>query len=116
MSCSRRAFLKETLGGTLATVLPLSAFTFLSTDEAKAAVAESKVRWAFLVDATACIGCGQCSNACPNDIPVMELFRTVASGTQTAFEYEAGRSLDEKPPLTEFREDEFSDVVGIGAS
>ena len=65
---------------------------------------------------TACVGCGQCSNACPNDIPVMELFRTVASGTQTAFEYEAGRSLDEKPPLTEFREDEFSDVVGIGAN
>ena len=65
---------------------------------------------------TACVGCGQCSNACPNDIPVMELFRTVASGTQKTFEYEAGRSLDEKPPLTEFREDEFSDVVGIGAS
>jgi formate dehydrogenase subunit beta len=65
---------------------------------------------------TACVGCGQCSNACPNDIPVMELFRTVASGTQTAFEYEAGRSLDENPPLTEFREDEFSEVVGIGAS
>jgi formate dehydrogenase subunit beta len=26
---------------------------------------------------TACVGCGQCSNACPNDIPVMELFRLV---------------------------------------
>ena len=65
---------------------------------------------------TACVGCGQCSNACPNDIPVMELFRTIASGTQKAFEYEAGRSLDEKPPLTEFREDEFNEVVGIGAN
>jgi len=65
---------------------------------------------------TACVGCGQCSNACPNDIPVMELFRTIASGTQKAFEYEAGRRLDEKPPLTEFREDEFDEVVGIGVS
>jgi len=62
---------------------------------------------------TACVGCGQCSNACPNDIPVMELFRTVAQSTQKAFEYEAGRSIDEKPPLSEFREEEFSEVVGI---
>jgi len=62
---------------------------------------------------TACVGCGQCSNACPNDIPVMDLFRTVAHGTQRAFDYEAGRRIDETPPLTVFREDEFEDVVGI---
>jgi len=62
---------------------------------------------------TACVGCGQCSNACPNDIPVMELFRSVAQGTQQAFEYEAGRSLEEDPPLSVFREDEFEEVVGI---
>ncbi len=62
---------------------------------------------------TACIGCGQCSNACPNDIPVMELFRTIAWQTQKGFGYEAGQSLDEKPPLSEFREDEFDEVVGI---
>ncbi|MFZ0131723.1 MAG: Coenzyme F420 hydrogenase/dehydrogenase, beta subunit C-terminal domain [Desulfobacterales bacterium] len=62
---------------------------------------------------TACVGCGQCSNACPNDIPVMELFRTVAQRTQQAFDYAAGRSVDEKPPLSEFRENEFNEVVGI---
>jgi formate dehydrogenase subunit beta len=62
---------------------------------------------------TACVGCGQCSNACPNDIPVMELFRTIAQGTQQAFDYEAGRSLEENPPLSVFREEEFSEVVGI---
>jgi len=62
---------------------------------------------------TACVGCGQCSNACPNDIPVMELFRTVAARTQQGFNYEAGRSLEEKPPLSEFRENEFNEVVGI---
>jgi formate dehydrogenase subunit beta len=62
---------------------------------------------------TACVGCGQCSNACPNDIPVMELFRLVAEQTQNGFEYEAGRDLSEKPPLSEFREDEFNEVVGI---
>jgi formate dehydrogenase subunit beta len=62
---------------------------------------------------TACVGCGQCSNACPNDIPVMELFRAVAQGTQQAFDYEAGRSIAEDPPLSVFREDEFPEVVGI---
>jgi len=62
---------------------------------------------------TACVGCGQCSNACPNDIPVMELFRTVSQRTQEAFDYEAGRSLKEDPPLSVFREEEFPEVVGI---
>ncbi|MBW1777635.1 MAG: 4Fe-4S dicluster domain-containing protein [Deltaproteobacteria bacterium] len=62
---------------------------------------------------TACVGCGQCSNACPNDIPVMEVFRTMAHRTQQAFEYEAGKSLEEKPPLSDFREAEFEEVVGI---
>jgi len=64
---------------------------------------------------TACVGCGQCSNACPNDIPVMELFRSAAQGTQAAFGYEAGRSLDEAPPMSEFREEEFEEVVGLGS-
>jgi formate dehydrogenase subunit beta len=61
---------------------------------------------------TACIGCGQCSNACPNNIPVMELFRTVASYTQRAFNYEAGRSVEDDPPLSVFREGEFLEVTG----
>ena len=62
---------------------------------------------------TACIGCGQCSNACPNDIPVMELFRTISQRTQKAFDYEAGRSIEEDPPLSVFMENELADVVGI---
>ena len=61
---------------------------------------------------TACVGCGQCSNACPNDVPVMELFRTVAERTQRAFGYQPGRSPDEAPPMTVFREDEFSEMTG----
>lgn len=61
---------------------------------------------------TACVGCGQCSNACPNGIPVMELFRTVAARTQAGFDYEPGRSLEEPPPLSVFKEQEFGEVTG----
>jgi formate dehydrogenase subunit beta len=62
---------------------------------------------------TACVGCGQCSNACPNEVPVMELFRTVALGTQAAFDYQAGMDEEDRPPLSEFKEEEFEEVVGI---
>ncbi|MBW1861435.1 MAG: Coenzyme F420 hydrogenase/dehydrogenase, beta subunit C-terminal domain [Deltaproteobacteria bacterium] len=61
---------------------------------------------------TACIGCGQCSNACPNNIPVMEIFRTIANFTQNAFDYQAGRSVEDEPPLSVFREGEFLELTG----
>mgnify|MGYP006295205455 CR=1 FL=1 len=60
---------------------------------------------------TACVGCGQCSNACPNEVPVMELFRTVAAATQAGFDYLPGRDLEEPPPLSVFHENEFQEVV-----
>jgi formate dehydrogenase subunit beta len=62
---------------------------------------------------TSCVGCGQCSNACPNDIPVSDLFIRVSAATQKAFEYKPGQSLDEKPPLAVFEADEFGEAVGI---
>ncbi|PKN44262.1 MAG: formate dehydrogenase [Deltaproteobacteria bacterium HGW-Deltaproteobacteria-20] len=61
---------------------------------------------------TLCVGCGQCSSACPNDIPVMELFRSVADRTQARFAYVPGRSLGEKQPLAVFHAEEFDDVTG----
>ena len=71
MTCSRRDFLRNTVGGSLASVMPLSAFTLLSHAEAEAALADSKVRWAFLVDTNKCVGCGLCVTACKteNEIP-----------------------------------------------
>ena len=61
---------------------------------------------------TLCVGCGQCTSACPNDIPVMELFRSVADCAQARFAYVPGRSLDEKQPLAVFHAEEFDDVTG----
>ncbi|MFH2220274.1 MAG: 4Fe-4S dicluster domain-containing protein [Pseudomonadota bacterium] len=63
---------------------------------------------------TACVGCGQCSNTCPNDIPVMELFRTASYRTQKAFDYQPGRSIEDEMPLSVFRENELTDIVGVG--
>jgi formate dehydrogenase (coenzyme F420) beta subunit len=62
-----------------------------------------------------CVGCGQCSNACPNDIPLMELFRTIAHHAQKEFDYEAGRSVDEPIPLSVFDDKEFEEVVGTSS-
>lgn len=71
MSCSRRDFLKQACGASLASTLPASAFVFLSTAEARAAVASATTRWAFLVDTTKCVGCGLCVKACKveNEVP-----------------------------------------------
>jgi formate dehydrogenase subunit beta len=61
---------------------------------------------------TLCVGCGQCSSACPNDVPVMELIRTMAERAQARFAYEPGRSLAEAQPLATFQMDEHPDVTG----
>ena len=61
---------------------------------------------------TLCVGCGQCTSACPNDIQLSELFRSVANRTQARFDYHPGRSLDEPQPLAVFYDDELVDVTG----
>ena len=59
-----------------------------------------------------CVGCGQCTSACPNDILLMPLFRSTAEKTQDRFDYLAGRSLDEAQPLAVFHDDELQEVTG----
>jgi formate dehydrogenase (coenzyme F420) beta subunit len=61
---------------------------------------------------TLCVGCGQCTSACPNDIPVGELFRSVAGRSQKRFSYEPGKSFEDKQPLAVFYAEEFDDVTG----
>ena len=59
-----------------------------------------------------CVGCGQCTSACPNDIDLMPLFRTCADKTQARFNYQAGRSVDEEQPMAGFKSDELVEVTG----
>ena len=59
-----------------------------------------------------CVGCGQCTSACPNGLDLMPLFRTCAEKTQARFGYQAGRSPDEEQPLAGFIADELVEVTG----
>lgn len=60
--------------------------------------------------ATCCIGCGLCSEACPNNIPVADVFQLAAAEVQKDLNYIPGRSLDEELPLSSFRENELEEV------
>ena len=57
--------------------------------------------------ATSCIGCGMCEAACPHDIPLTAMFRAVGSRVQKIFDYEPGRSINDKPPFMEFKQNEL---------
>ncbi len=60
--------------------------------------------------AISCVGCGMCTEACPNEIPVSDIFRLVGCELQKSFDYLPGKSLDEELPLTTFKEDELGEV------
>jgi formate dehydrogenase subunit beta len=61
--------------------------------------------------ATSCVGCGMCEAACPHDIPLTAMFRSVGARVQKLFDYEPGRDLNEKPPFMEWKRDE---LVSLG--
>jgi len=60
-----------------------------------------------------CVGCGACEDACPNGIPVAQLFLSVGQEVKALFEYVPGRDLEEPIPVATFREDELQ-TVGEG--
>lgn len=71
MNQSRRDFLKTGLITIAGLTVPLSAFKFLTPEAAANTVKDAKVRWAFVVDTTKCVGCGMCVKGCQaeNELP-----------------------------------------------
>lgn len=61
-----------------------------------------------------CIGCGMCTEACPAELPVGQVFRAIGQRVQETFNYTPGRSLDEPLPLITFKADEWNDVGKTG--
>src|SRR6185369_5736937 len=69
---NRRDFLKNSITVIAGLSVPLSALQLISPKKLLAGKdGASKVRWAFLVDTQACMGCGFCVKACKteNEIP-----------------------------------------------
>jgi formate dehydrogenase subunit beta len=57
-----------------------------------------------------CVQCGLCEQACPNNIPLMDLFTITADNAQAQFGYLPGRDPKEPVPMVVFREDEYHEV------
>ncbi len=57
--------------------------------------------------ATSCVACGACGEACPENIPVEQIFKWVSENVQSQFDYVAGRKWEEELPLKTFREEEL---------
>lgn len=53
----------------------------------------------------ACVGCGQCASVCPSNIPVADIFKTVAARTRELFDYEPGRDASEPIPYLAFEKE-----------
>lgn len=57
-----------------------------------------------------CVSCGMCTDACPVAIPVGKVFSLAGASTQSAFEYEPGKSDNEPLPMRDYRLDELAQV------
>jgi len=57
-----------------------------------------------------CVECGLCEQACPNTIPLMDVFIPAAENAQKEFDYHPGKDTKEKIPMIVYREDEFLEV------
>jgi formate dehydrogenase subunit beta len=57
--------------------------------------------------AALCVGCGMCTEACPNDIPVADLFQLAGEKVQKIFDYVPGRDMEEEIPFVVFKEEEL---------
>jgi formate dehydrogenase subunit beta len=60
--------------------------------------------------AVSCVNCGMCSDICPVNIPVAEIFSMVGDSLQKVFEYFPGRDIKEAVPSGTYKEEEFVEI------
>jgi formate dehydrogenase subunit beta len=58
-----------------------------------------------------CTACGQCSDVCPVDIPVADIFIRAAKQVQESLDYAPGRDTDDTPPMATYLEKELLDIT-----
>jgi len=58
-----------------------------------------------------CTDCGACERACPVGIPVRQFTKKLNKDALEYFSWEAGLTLDQRPPLDVFRPDDYNDFV-----
>jgi formate dehydrogenase subunit beta len=57
-----------------------------------------------------CVQCGLCEQACPSNIPLMDIITGIADNAQKEFEYIPGSDPEAPIPMVVYREEEFQDV------
>ena len=58
-----------------------------------------------------CTDCGACERVCPVAIPVRQFTKKLNKDAQELFSWEAGLSLDVRPPLDVYRPDDYNDFI-----
>ena len=58
-----------------------------------------------------CVECGACVRACPNNIPIRLLTKKIEKDMKEMFGAEAGMDVDEKAPLTAYRDDDPQEFI-----
>jgi len=58
-----------------------------------------------------CIDCGECSRACPVNIPLYLFHKKVAKECEEMFHQKAGMSIDDKPVLIDFRVEDSDKIL-----